>query len=422
MTTRKATPKRQRFGTVDQLKSGRFRARYTHRGRRWTAPTTFSKEKKAIAWVSAEEDLIDRGDWTPPTERAAQEQADAERASLTVKALCEQWLTTAPLKSSTVSSHRKRLELRVYSTPLADEPVANVDRPRIRQWWAEIQRQWPDTGSTNSYAYKRLRTAFQWAVDEAELLHTNPVRVPGAGSPPRSDIRDRPLITQDEATALVEGVTERMKAPVELLLYCGLRIGELLELRRKDLHGIDGDGPVTLRIRRDAVREEEPKVDDDGEPVMNKRTGKQVMRQFMVSHDTPKTSAANRDVGVPASVAARLRKHLREHVARGPDALIIPNARGGVMMDTAFRGLMAPGKAHAGRKDVGPHDLRRFYCTLLVNTPGVSLEEARRLVGHEDVSQLMNYQRASSGYESRAAAALNALIPDTTTDTKDDNQ
>lgn len=417
MTTKKKP--RRSFGAVRRLPSGRYQAKYTGPDSQWhTAPQTYGMKGDAEGWLRAEQRLVNDGPWTPPTQR--QPQTAGKAAPLTVKALCEQWLTTAPLKSSTVASHRKRLELRVYSTPLADEPAIDVDRARIRQWWADVQRQWPDTGSTNSYAYKRLRTAFQWGVDEAELLPTNPVRVKGAGTPPRSDIRDRPLITRDEATALVGGVTERMKTPVELLLYCGLRIGELLELRRNDVHGIDGDGPVTLRIRRDAVREEEPKVDDDGEPVMNKRTGKQVMRQFMVSHDTPKTSAANRDVGVPASVAARLRKHLREHVAKGPDALIIPNARGEVMMDTAFRGLMSPGKARAGRTDIGPHDCRRFYCTLLVNTPGVSLEEARRLVGHEDVSQLMEYQRASSGYESRAAAALNNMI-DSTPTPKDQN-
>lgn len=409
---KKKALKRQ-FGTTEELPSGRCRARYTHRGRRWKSPRTFDTPERARVWLGQEQRLIDLDAWTPPAERAAQERADDERSSLTVRDMCEQWLSNGHLKSSTVSSHRKRLELRVYSTALADEPAVEVDRTRVRLWWSEVQERWPDTGSTNSYAYKRLRTAFQWAVDEVELLPSNPVKIKGAGSPPRSDIRDRPLITIGEAQALVEGVSDRMTSPMELLLWCGLRIGELLELRRKDVHGLSGTGPVTLRIRRNAEREEEPKVDpENGEPVMNRRTRKQVMRQFMVSHDTPKTSASNRDVGVPARVAEHLRAHCREHVGKGPDALIIPRGDGEVMLDTAFRGLMAPGKARAGRDDVGPHDCRRFYCTLLVNTPGVTLEEARRLVGHEDVSQLMEYQRAATGYENRAATALDALVPE----------
>lgn len=400
----------------------RFQASYIGPDmKRHAATETFTTKTDAHYWLKRERERmeLDPDNWAPPKVRAQRAAAERERSSLTVREMCEQWLTTAPLKSSTVSSHRKRLELRVYSTDLADEPVTDVDRARIRVWWADVQRQWPDTGSTNSYAYKRLRTAFQWAVEEAELLPVNPVRVKGAGTPPRSDIRDRPLITTAEARALAEGVTDRMTVPVELLLWCGLRIGEVLELRRKDIHGLTGDGPVTLRIRRDAVREEEPKVDADGEPVMNEKTGKQVMRQFMVSHDTPKTSASNRDVGVPAQVAAHLRDHVRDHMGKGPEALVIPTSTGEVMLDTGFRSLMSPGKTLAGRKDVGPHDCRRFYCTLLVNTPGVSLEEARRLVGHEDVSQLMEYQRAASGYATRAATAIDALIPGATEDQDD---
>ncbi|MGO3035624.1 MAG: tyrosine-type recombinase/integrase [Corynebacterium variabile] len=396
-----------------RLPSKRYQAKYTGPDGQWhKAPHTFDAKEDAEGWLRDERRLISMDLWFPPEVRAARAADEAERTSLTVRDMCEKWLSAGHLKSSTVSSHRKRLELRVYSTALADEPAVEVDRTRVRLWWSEVQERWPDTGSTNSYAYKRLRTAFQWAVDEVELLPSNPVKIKGAGSPPRSDIRDRPLITMSEAQALAEGVIDRMTSPMELLLWCGLRIGELLELRRKDVHGLSGTGPVTLRIRRNAEREEEPKVDPvTGEPVMNRRTGKQVMRQFMVSHDTPKTSASNRDVGVPARVAEHLRAHCREHVGKGPDALIIPRGDGEVMLDTAFRGLMAPGKARAGRDDVGPHDCRRFYCTLLVNTPGVTLEEARRLVGHEDVSQLMEYQRAATGYENRAATALDALVP-----------
>ena len=36
----------------------------------------------------------------------------------------------------------------------------------------------------------------------------------------------------------------------------------------------------------------------------------------------------------------------------------------------------------------------------------LSMEEARRLMGHETVEQLMEYQRAEVGYQQRAAAAL----------------
>lgn len=68
-------------------------------------------------------------------------------------------------------------------------------------------------------------------------------------------------------------------------------------------------------------------------------------------------------------------------------------------------------KKAAGRPDITPHDCRRFYGTQLVTEGRVSLEEARRLMGHETVEQLLDYQRAAAGYEKRAAAALDTLVP-----------
>lgn len=363
---------------------------------------TFLTDGRAQGWLDSEERLIDRGDWTPPAERAAQAAQAATRAELTVRELCDRWLSGARLKESTVDSHRRQLDARVLCTDLADETVASVDRNRIRLWWAEVQDRWPDTGTANAHGYKRLHTAFNWAVDELEVIPANPVKIKGASVPPRPQVRDKPLITTGEAQALVNGVSARMKTPMELLLWCGLRLGELLELRRKDIRGLSGTGPVTLRIRRDAERLTEKILDPE--------TGEMRNHQIMVSFDVPKTDAANRDVVVPPQVAGRLRDHCREYVDRGAESLVVSTATGKVMMDTSFRSRMTLGKRAAGREDVSPHDCRRFFGTMLV-TNGVELEEARRLMGHETVAQLLEYLRAASGYEKRAADVLDALMP-----------
>ena len=79
-------------------------------------------------------------------------------------------------------------------------------------------------------------------------------------------------------------------------------------------------------------------------------------------------------------------------------------------MDTSVRTLFDRAAKAAGRPDVTPHDCRRFYGTRLVASRAVSLEEARRLMGHETVEQLMEYQRVADGFGERAAAALDDLI------------
>ena len=389
---RKKARTRRSFGQLDQLPSGRWRARYTAPTQaRIAAPHTFAEKIDAEGWLAEERRLIDLGVWTPLDERERKRETD----SITVRELCSRWLSSGYMKDSTVASHRRKLDNRVLCTPLADEPVVAVDRSRIVAWWTEVQASWPATANTNATAYKRLHTAFQFAVETLDIIPTNPVQVKGAGKAPRPQSKDRPLITLTEAGSLTDGMSERLRTPMMLLLWAGLRLGELLELRRKDLRGLAGTGLITLQVRRNAQRLEDPDTH----------------RQVMVPFDTPKTDAGNRNIVLPWTVSKALRAHCQDNVADGPEALIVTTQTGEQMLDTTFRNRFAPVKKAAGRPDITPHDCRRFYGTQLVTEGRVSLEEARRLMGHETVEQLLDYQRAATGYEERAAAALNALVP-----------
>ena len=56
-------PTKRQFGTVSQLISGRWRARYTGPdGKKHSAATTFPESDDAYAWLSNERKIIDRGD------------------------------------------------------------------------------------------------------------------------------------------------------------------------------------------------------------------------------------------------------------------------------------------------------------------------------------------------------------------------
>lgn len=395
---------RRKFGSIDKRASGRYRARYRNpeAPEQWiSAPRTYESKDDAAGWLRDEEKLIEFNQWTHPDERNRKAEAD----SLTVKELCEKWLTDSPkiTKESTRQSHRRKLESRVYPYALADMPVTAVTRKDIKDWWRGIdgamftvngkKDKKQTTPTTNSAAYKRLHTAFHFALHELELITENPVNVSGAGTAPKPENRDRPLISLAEARALVKHAPARLKAPVALLLWSGLRLGELLELRRKDLQRLAGDGAVTVKVRRNAQR-----ITD---PVSKK--------QVMVSLDTPKSDAGNRDIILPSSVATLVRTHAAEHMEDGGEALLVTTMAGEQMLDTNFRNRWKTIATAAGRPDVTPHDCRRFYGTALVDKGRVSLEEARRLMGHETVEQLMEYQRALSGYEQRAATALEAL-------------
>lgn len=396
---------KRKFGNVEKLPSGRYRARFRNpeAPEEWIkAPATFPTADDAAGWLRAEQKLIEFDEWISPAER----EHAAEKNGMTVRELCDRWLEEGGpqdnnppgFKESTKQSHRRKLELRVLcpSQPgfdsLADERVVEVDRRRIKQWWGQVNKIWPDTGSTNTTAYKRLHTAFDYALHELEIISENPVKVQGAATAPETTVRDKPLISQSEARAMIDNAAPSMAAPVALLLFAGLRLGELLELRRKDLEGLEGDGPVFLRIERNAQRV----ADENG-------------KQVMLSLPTPKTRAGKREIALPGQVGELLRTHAREYMADIPEALVVTTSKGKMMMDTSFRSRFKRLAIAAGRPDISPHDCRRFFGTMLVDKGRVSLEEARRLMGHESVEQLMEYQRALSGYEERAAAALEEL-------------
>lgn len=331
---------------------------------------------------------------------------------MTVRELIEIWLTSSDFKVSTTQSHRHKLNTRVLRDnipgkfdSLADLRVAEIDRDRIKVWWSQVVAEWPTQKSTNSSAYKRLHTAFEYATEELRLISENPVKIKGAGRAPRPESRDRALISLEQAKALTENAPARLRVGTQLLLWSGLRIGELLDLRRKDVM-VATAGTVTIRIRRNAQR------------ITDEETGKQIM----VSLETPKTGAGNRDIVLPNTVGKALKEHLEEHVGDSPEALIITTMTGAQMMDTNFRNRFATAAELAGRPDITPHDCRRFYGTRLVSpsdsggSAPVSLEEARRLMGHETVEQLLEYQRAADGYEGRAAIALDSLMTEPTTE------
>ena len=94
---------------------------------------------------------------------------------------------------------------------------------------------------------------------------------------------------------------DRLRLMVLLAAWCGLRFGELAELRRADVdlaHGV-------LRVRRGVVRA-------GGQPIAG----------------TPKSEAGIRDVAIPPHLMPMVHDHLIGHAGRGRDALLFPAAIG----------------------------------------------------------------------------------------------
>lgn len=386
------------FGQIRKLRSGRFQAQYKGLdGIYHKSPEgTYEYEDRAEAWLSNELDRIrdhkkGKEPWTPPRVH--------EQKKMLVSELIDLWLDNSPTltKESSRASHRRRLQTRVLreSFPgfesLANEEVVSVDRLRIARWWQEVNRNWPEQKPTNIGAYKNLHTAFSYARDTLGIIDVNPVQIKGATSATKSRVKDRELVSVEEAKLIADNIYPRLRVPFLILQWCGLRLGELLELRRKDF--IDKAGAMKIRVSRNTQRIKNPATN-----------------RYEMVPSTPKTEAGNRDIVVPGKIAVEVREHLKAYVDNDPEALFVTTENGKGYLDTSFRNRFRIAAEIAGRPDVTPHDMRRFFGTMLVNNSGIGLEEARRIMGHETTEQLMEYQRASANYEHRAAANLDKLI------------
>jgi integrase len=192
-------------------------------------------------------------------------------AGITVHDYAEKWLEQRHLTPRTLALYKDLLKSRI-EPELGGEMLRAVTPAMVRVWWVGLGKETP---TRNTHAYQLLKAIFNTAVED-KVVKENPCQVKTAGRPPKP--RDVKLLSPAELVKVAELVPEAYRAAVAVAAWCGLRFGELIELRRKDVH-TSGDRMV-LKIRRAAT-----------------------LIGSKVFVGAPKTKAGVRDVTVPPHVA-----------------------------------------------------------------------------------------------------------------------
>ncbi|MBC3186316.1 site-specific integrase [Corynebacterium sp. zg-331] len=375
---------RRSFGEISKLPSGRYRARYTGPdGRRHKAPQTYHSRDDAAGWLRQQEKLIEFDAWTPP-------ESSTRTADTTVGEWLTKWLDmrrrgTTALEPSTWENYEKTLRWRILDTTgdaakLRAIPLSRLTRRDVASWWDAITTTF-DTPPTNRAAYLRLHTAIQAAVDR-DLITTNPVSVPDARKRPTPHRKDLP--EADVMNAITDALDHRhpridgrYKIIAILTFFHGLRIGEALGLRRRDITD-DGD-TITIHIKGNAYRSK-----DGG----------------MIRKDTTKTTAGYRDVPIFARFHNDIRWHLTHITRDHPDAPLCATAEGNIVMDTSYRTTLTRAKQRAGYADVrlSPHYGRVWLITTLAEA-GMPIPAVGEILGQRDLRTItevyMRYSKAA---------------------------
>lgn len=320
-------------------KSGRWQVRYrdpTGRERSRTFKRRVDAER-FMATVSA--DII-RGEYVDP-----------RLGRTTVSEFSEMWTATRlHLAQSTKDQDRHYLNSLILPA-FGDRSVASIRQSEIAAWVSQLDA----ASATKAKALQKLAAILRLSVADG-ALKGNPAD--GVQRPSAKPTREGKAMSDSEVSRILEA-SERVDpntAPmVWLMARAGLRIGEVLALKRTDVDLVQRMLHVRASMsRREGIR-----------PVKG-REGR------------------GRTIPLSNDLAERLRTHLTRTVA-SIDGWLFTAPKGGRVRYNNWRArTWTRIEERASVGDINPHDLRHTLITRLFVVDGWSVPQVQAFVGHVD--------------------------------------
>ncbi len=256
-------------------------------------------------------------------------------------------------------------DIRAYLRPYWGDWTIGAVRKRDVQEWVNSIKQAPRTVQT---IHGRFVTFLNWCIEE-NVIAKNPASKVNV---PTGRAREHVFLDHAQVSALAEAMPERYRSLVWLQASCGLRIGETVELRVKDIDL----SRLRIRVERSVV------FVKGGAPVVG----------------PPKNGKA-RTVPITPFMASLLRTHL---VGKSPDRFVFMSARGFQIRPNNFKrrdfdkAIIKANELAAARRASGQsavalptslwvHDLRHTAASWLVSS-GASVKAVQRMLGHAKAS------------------------------------
>jgi integrase len=325
-----------------QISSGatRYRVRYRKPDRGQTMQSGFTTKHRAEEFAASVEHKKLAGEYVSPT-----------LGRITVAELAPEWL--ARKRQATAPSHYRMLESawRTHVEPVwGHVSVAGVDAGAVEAWIAAM-------GATGAGATTVLRaygvlSGILGAAVKSRRLAVNPAK--GVENLPRKTARRHVYLSADDVAALADAAGLH-GALVLVLAYCGVRWGEAIALRVRDVEFLRR----RLNVHENAV---------------------QVGAHHAVG---PTKGRESRSVPVPAFVLDELSAQCR---GKTPGDLVFPARGGGYLpRPKSSNGWFIRAVRETGVQAITPHDLRHTCASLAVSA-GVNVLALARMLGHKDPS------------------------------------
>lgn len=276
----------------------------------------------------------------------------AAAAGLTVRQYATQWLLTHKASVSDKCYNDYAKQLNAMIAIIGDKRLLQVTPDDIKTIFSAHYLGYSQ--STIKRARMLYISMFDAAV-ESGYARSNPCRSKHA-QPHKGTVGTHRAIT-DEERDLILRTPHRFRLGALVMLYAGLRRGEVLALHSTDVDLAAGLLHVTKAIRFES-----------NQPIF----------------DAPKTSTSVRSIPLLSTLAAELQSF---------SGYIMPSATGEPCTQIAFkRGwdsyLYALSEAAGHDVIIRPHDLRHSYCTMLRDA-GVEMKLAMQWMGHADEKMIL---------------------------------
>lgn len=286
----------------------------------------------------------------------------------------------------TRSTNEGHLKNHILPT-MAGIPLQKVNVSHIEELISNLNNKGLADGTVRKI-YNLVYTCFKNA-SKKELISKNPFDLLEKGDKPKTSKPKIDFWTAEEVKHFFNVLEHRQKIMFIIAIYCGLRRGEILGLRWKDVDLVRGQIRVTQSLR----------------PKQGLKKGS-------------KTNTSTRSISLSSLVIKELQRHrktiLEERLACDKyhdNDLVVCQQNGLPVSLGNFDKFWKRIIKNTGMRYIRFHDLRHTCASLLLSTGKVHPKVVQELLGHSSISiTLDNYSHLMPNMQAEAANALDELL------------
>lgn len=318
------------------------------------------------------------------------------------------------IRASTRASYNAVINRHLAGHRVADIKLRDLTTDDLQRFFNYIRDQGrlDGQGGLSAKTVRNIFLVVHKALQQAvgnRLIRLNPADYVALPKAKRAEVQ---LLTDDEVRQILTVCSgERWEAGLVILLFCGLRLSELLALRAESLVQVDGRRYLKVEY---ALKREQIVDAPEGNPKTILHLGEL------------KTEGSRRLVPLLPEVHEVIIRNLanqQEDAARSYELyegnpFIVSNELGGFVDSTTFRKFFKQMLAKAGiNRRVRIHDCRHYYCSLAVRSAssspnGADLALVKKSLGHSISSAVTEqvYLHATAEDQFRVADSMRRTV------------